>query len=91
MATPQPASQPTGFHARAMPPVQNPVYAYNDNADFKRTPQPTNVLERPAQRTRNGVDPRLTSAGSMPPVTGLPPYVPMAGQTPYNVWALYPQ
>ena len=84
---PAPAANPTSFHNRAMTPIQNPTYAYDQTADFKRTPQPTHVLERPQ---RDGVDPRLTSQGSLPPVVGLPPYVPYAAQTPYNVWALYP-
>jgi hypothetical protein len=81
--------QPTSFHTRAMPEIRNPVYAYDMTADFKRTPTPRHVLEQPPQ-TPPGVDPRLTAAGSTPPVSGLPPYVPYAGQTPYNVWALYP-
>jgi hypothetical protein len=80
---------PPGFANRAMTPIQNPVYAYDQTADFKR-PQPQNVLERPAPAPK-GVDPRLTSQGSVPPVAGLPQYVPAAYQTPYNVWALYPQ
>lgn len=81
---------PTGFHNRAMTPVQNPVYVYNDDDSFKTAhPAGTNVLERPANT--HGVDPRLTSQGSLPPVAGLTPIVPYAGQTPYNVWGLYPQ
>jgi hypothetical protein len=84
----QPA--PTSFHTRAMTPVQNPVYAYNMNADFKRTGAASHVLERP-DPTPRGVDPRLTAQGSLPPVAGLPQFVPAAYQTPYNVWGLYPQ
>lgn len=81
---------PTGFHTRAMTPVQNPVYAYDMTADFKSAhPAGSNVLERPAPAAK-GVDPRLTSQGSVPPVAGLPQYVPAAYQTPYNVWSLYP-
>jgi hypothetical protein len=81
----------SGFHSRAMTPIQNPTYTYNQTADFKSAhPAGSNVLERPP-RNRDGVDPRLTSAGSTPPVAGLPAYVPYAGQTPYNVWTLYPQ
>lgn len=77
-----------GIPARSMAPVQNPVYIHNDNDDFKRTPTPSHVLTRPAA-TAN-VDPRLTAAGDVPRTHGLPPYVPYAGQTPYNIWALYP-
>lgn len=70
------------------PPVQNPVYVNNDSADFKRVPQPQHVLARPPT---GETDPRLTAYGDVPRVEGgLPAYVPMAGQTPYNVWALYP-
>ena len=82
--------QPTSFHTRAMPPISNPVYPYNMDASFKSAhPAGTNVLERPAPAPR-GVDPRLTSQGSVPPVAGLPQYVPAAYQTPYNVWSLFP-
>jgi hypothetical protein len=81
---------PDSFHTRAFTPVQNPTYLYNDDASFKSAhPAGTNVLERPAPNPR-GVDPRLTSEGSIPPVAGLTPIVPFAGQTPYNVWGLYP-
>lgn len=79
----------TGFHNRAMTPVQNPVYVHNDDDTFKQPhPMAANVLERPAGP--KGVDPRLTSQGSLPPVSGLTPIVPFAGQTPYNVWQLMP-
>jgi hypothetical protein len=81
------AQSPAGIPARAMPPVANPYYINNDNADFKQTPTPGHVLARPAP---TGVDPRLTVAGDVPRTQGLPSYVPYAGQTPYNVWALYP-
>lgn len=81
---------PTGFHTRAMTPVRNPVYVYNDDASWKAaTPQPRNVLDGPPPTPR-GVDSRLTAEGTVPPVAGLPAYVPYAAQTPYNVWALYP-
>ena len=80
---------PDTFATRAFTPVQNPVYLYNDNADFKRTHTPGNVLEQPNPLPK-GIDPRLTSQGSIPPVAGLTPIVPFAGQTPYNVWGLYP-
>lgn len=90
MPQPPPQPAPTGFHSRAMTPVRNPVYLYNDNADFKTAhPAGTNVLERPAP-TPPGVDSRLTSQGSLPPVHGLPGYVPYAAQTPYNIWDLFP-
>ena len=80
---------PTSFHNRAMTPIQNPVYNYNMDASFKTAhPAGTNVLERPV--VTKGVDPRLTSQGSLPPVAGLPQFVPAAYQTPHNVWALYP-
>jgi hypothetical protein len=72
-----------------MPPVRNPVYAYNYNADFKRTPQPAHALERPPPAPA-GVDPRLTVKGDTTRAAGLTPLVGMAYQTPYNVWALYP-
>jgi len=91
---PQPppvAPSVTGFHGRAMTPVQNPVYLYNDDASFKTAhPAGSNVLERPPAVPR-GVDPRTTVQGDRPPVAGgIPPYVPYAGQTPYNVWSLMP-
>lgn len=80
----------SGFHNRAMTPVRNPVYIYNDDSSFKtQHPAGTNVLERPPD-VRRGQDPRLTSQGSLPPVSGLTPIVPFAGQTPYNVWQLMP-
>jgi hypothetical protein len=72
-----------------MQPIRNPTYVYNDDASFKATPQPTNILERPP--ARNQPDARLTAQGSLPPVTGLTPIVPFATQNAYNVWALYPQ
>jgi hypothetical protein len=90
MAQPPPAtlaSQGSAIPVRAMPPIPNPVYVHNDNDDFKRTPTPTHVLARPAN---DGVDPRLTSTGDTSRAAGIPGYVPYAGQTPYNVWALYP-
>lgn len=87
---PQPPPQPARFESRAMTPIRNPVYIYNDNADFKTAhPSGTNVLERPPQHAP-GTDPRLTSQGSLPPVHGLPDYVPYAASTPYNVWGLFP-
>jgi hypothetical protein len=85
-----PNPPPTSFHTRAMTEVRNPTYIYDQSADFKRTPTPRHALEMPPAHP-GGVDPRLTSQGSLPPVAGLPAYVPYAGQTPYNVWALYPQ
>lgn len=78
------------FETRAFPPIRNPVYIVNDDASWKRTPQPLNVLQQGPAVPR-GVDPRTTSAGSIPPVAGLTPIVPFASQTPYNVWGLYPQ
>ena len=81
------AEKSAGIPARTMPEIRNPVYIHNDNADFKQTPTPGHVLSRPEH---NGVDPRLTSAGDTSRAAGLPGYVPYAGQTPYNVWALYP-
>jgi hypothetical protein len=84
MAQPPPA----GLATRAFTPIQNPTYIYNDDASFKATPQPRHVLDRP--ETPSGGDRRLTSQGSMPPVSGLPHYVPFAPQTPHNVWE-YPQ
>jgi hypothetical protein len=74
-----------------MPPITNPVYAYNYSDDFKRTPQPTHALERRPPLPA-GVDPRLTSQGDVS--RGAPSWTPIQGmayQTPYNVWALYPQ
>lgn len=87
---PQQAQGPAaGIPARAFTPIQNPVYTFHNDANgFKQTPQPTNVLERPP--LPDGVDARLTSYGSEPPVDGLTPIVPMAGQTPFNVWDLFP-
>jgi hypothetical protein len=90
MQPPPAAPNPTSFHNRAMAPISNPTYPYDQTADFKRTATPTHVLERPPAH-HGGVDPRLTSQGSVPPVAGLPQYVPAAYQTPTNVWALYPQ
>lgn len=82
--------QPTSFHTRAMTPIQNPVYAYNMDDSFKSAhPAGSNVLERPPREPK-GVDPRLTSQGSLPPVAGLPQFVPAAYQTPHNVWGMYP-
>jgi hypothetical protein len=80
---------PPGFQTRAMHEVRNPIYAYDQNADFKQTPQPRHVLD---QRVPKDEDARLTVQGSTPPsaVGGLTPIVAMAGQTPYNVWGLYP-
>lgn len=75
--------------SRAFTPIRDPVYVHNDDDSFK-TAQPHNVLEA-TPRAPRGVDERLTAIGSTPPVAGLPHYVPYAGQTPYNVWALYPQ
>lgn len=83
---PPPPSE--GFGTRAFPPVRNPVYAYDMSATFKQLPQPKNVLERPPLPP--GVESRRTSYGDLPPVAGLTPIVPMAAQTPYNVWGLYP-
>jgi hypothetical protein len=80
------AQAPAGIPTRAMPDIPNPVYIHNDNDDFKRTPTPTHVLMRPPP----GGDPRLTSTGDTSRAMGIPGYVPYAGQTPYNVWALYP-
>ena len=79
----------TGFHNRAMTEIRNPVYVYNDDASFKTAhPMGTNVLERPVTHDENTA--RRTSQGSLPPVSGLTPIVPMAAQTPYNVWGLRP-
>jgi len=78
-----PPADPAGLPGRAFTPIQNPVYIYNDDDSFKTKPTPHNVLEQPA---RPGVDPRLTSQGSLPPVAGLAPYIPYAPQTPMNVW-----
>jgi hypothetical protein len=83
-----PAS-PSTFATRAMPPVRNPIYAYNQTADFKRTAQPTHALERPPQAPA-GVDPRLTVRGDTSRAGDLTPVVGMAYQTPYNVWGMYP-
>lgn len=80
---------PPSFHTRAMPPVRNPVYAYNQSDEWKRTPQPAHALERPP-RAPAGVDPRLTVKGDQPRAKGLTPIQGMAYQTPYNVWGLYP-
>jgi hypothetical protein len=77
---------PPEFATRAFTPVANPTYLYNMDASFKQTPQPRHVLD---QRVPKG-DERLTVSGSTPPVTGLTPIVAMAGQTPFNVWGLYP-
>ena len=73
---------------RAFTLIQNPVYVYNDDDSFKPKMSP-NVLEAPP-RPPHGTDPRLTAHGTVPPVAGLPPYVPAAYQTPMNVWE-YPQ
>jgi hypothetical protein len=80
----------SGFHTRAMTPVRNPVYIYNMDDSFKsRHPAGMNVLERPTRAVSDEAT-RRTAAGSLPPVSGLTPIVPMAGQTPYNVWGLRP-
>lgn len=89
MAQPPPVAAPTGFHSRAMTPVRNPTYVYNDDSSFKTTPPARNVLEIPPGVPK-GTDPRLTVQGSLPPVAGLTPIVPFAGQTPWNVWGLLP-
>jgi hypothetical protein len=70
--------------ARAFPPIRNPVYVYNDDDSWKPAWGRANVLEAPPQHP--GVDPRLTSQGSKPPVSGLPTFVPAAYQTIHNVW-----
>jgi hypothetical protein len=88
MSQPPPHPAPTGFHSRAMTPVQNPTYVYNDSAEFKQTPPARNVLELPPGVPR-GTDPRTTVQGTKPAV-GWTPIVPYAGQTPYNVWGLGP-
>ena len=75
---------PAGVPARAFTPIQNPVYVHNDDASWKPSPVPHNVLEEP--RHLPGEDARLTSQGSVPPVAGLPQYVPAAYQTIHNVW-----
>lgn len=82
---------PPGFATRAMTEVRNPIYRYDMSDDFKLSlggVVPPNVLEAPP--VPKGGDPRLTSAGTTPPVAGLPQYVPMAYKTPYNVWQLFP-
>jgi len=79
---------PPAFATRAFTPVRNPVYAQLADDSFK-SPQPRHVLDQPQTKT-DEADRRLTAYGSRPPVAGLTPIVPMAGQTPYNVWALYP-
>ena len=90
MAQPPPHPAPTGFHTRAFTPVRNPTYVYADDASFKQSmPQARNVLELPPGVPK-GTDPRLTVQGTIPPVAGLTPIVPFAGQTPYNVWGLAP-
>jgi hypothetical protein len=92
MAQPPPQQPPQAFAHRAMQPIRNPTYLYNDDDSFKATAQPMNVLERPPRDPGKGAaDPRLTAAGSLPPVKGLTPIVPFATQNAYNVWALYPQ
>ena len=84
-----PQPPPPGFPTRAFTPIQNPFYSYPKDDSFKTGhPAPLNVLERTAPVP--GVDRRRTSAGTRPPVAGLTPIVPMAAQTPYNVWSLYP-
>jgi hypothetical protein len=81
---------PQGFATRAFTPIRNPVYVYPDDDSFKTGhPAGTNVLERPAARTRNGVDPRTTVQGDRPsrnwtPIVGFP------GPSNYNVWGLRP-
>ena len=72
---------------REMPPVANPPWHYDASGSF-RTPQPGNVLNAYPTKAE-GVDPRLTAMGSLP-AGHLPAYVPYAGQTPYNVYALRP-
>jgi hypothetical protein len=89
MPQPPPQPAPTGFHTRAMTPVQNPTYVYNDDSSFKQTPPARNVLELPPG-VPAGTDPRTTVQGTRPPVAGLTPIVPYAGQTPWNVWGLQP-
>lgn len=86
---PNPSAPAGGIQTRAFTPIQNPVYVYNDDASWKPSPVPHNVLEQPP-RPPHGGDPRLSSQGSRPPVTGLPHDVPAAYQTPHNVWE-YPQ
>lgn len=91
MAQPPPAAPPpaAGIPTRAFTPIQNPVHVYNDDASWKPSPVPHNVLEQPPAPS-HGEDPRLTSQGSHPPVAGLPQFIPAAYQTPQNVWG-YPQ
>jgi len=84
------AGIPSTFTTRAMPPVRNPVYRYNYNDAFKVTPQPMHSLERPRQPPIKPYDQRLTVTGDTSRATGLSPIVPMAYQTPVNVWELYP-
>jgi hypothetical protein len=78
-----------GIPTRAFTPIQNPTYVYNDDASWKPSRVPHNVLEDQF-RSAHGGDPRLTSQGSKPPVSGLAHFVPAAYQTPHNVWE-YPQ
>jgi len=88
---------PTTFQTRAMPEVRNPVYRYNYHDDFKRTPQPRHALDQ-SPMARNPEQPhieaRLTSQGDHPRISGPSPtgqpIVPMAYQTPRNVWELFP-
>ena len=88
MPQPPPQPAPTGFHSRAMTPVRNPIYITSDDASFKQSmPQARHVLD---PGVPPGTDPRLTVQGSVPPVAGLTPIVPFAGQTPWNVWGLSP-
>lgn len=84
MAQPPPQGA-AGIPTRAFTPIQNPTYVYNDDASWKPSPVPMNVLEHPPHPGHGG-DERLTSQGSKPPVTGLAHYVPAAYQTPHNVW-----
>jgi len=86
---------PTTFQTRAMPEVRNPVYRYNYHDDFKRQQAPPHALEVPMRPAGPpGVEHRLTAHGDHPRLVGPSPtgqpIVPMAYQTPYNVWALYP-
>ena len=77
--------RPAGVPTRAFTPIQNPVYVHNDDASWKPSPTPHNVLEQPPREPKDQ-DPRLTSQGTVPPVAGLPQYVPAAYQTIHNVW-----
>lgn len=75
--------------SRAFTPIRNPIYIYNDDTAWKATPQPVSALQEAAPVPR-GVDKRLTSQGSMPPVHPNTYPFAFAQQTPGNVWDLYP-